>query len=110
MRADKFLTVMAAVVATAAATLATAPSADAQAPTNVRQHGPVRVTVHKHSYLRPGTETKTYAEHDSDYFRSPTHGFAPRMDSTQFQNGPSLPFIHDRMPFPNCLDLSGFCQ
>ncbi len=110
MRADKFLTVMTAVVAIAAATLATAPSADAQAPTSVRPHGPVRVTVHKRSYLHPGTETKTYAEHDSDYFRSPTHGFAPRRDSTLFLNGASSPFIHDRMPFPNCLDLPGFCQ
>jgi hypothetical protein len=110
MRAAKFLTITAAVVATAAATLvATAPSADAQASTNVRRHGPVRVTVHKRSYLHPGTETKTYAEHSSDYFRSPTH-VAPRRDSTLFLNGPALPFIHDRMPFPNCLDLPGFCQ
>jgi hypothetical protein len=116
MRADKFLTVMAAVVATAAATLATAPSADAQAPanaqasTNARHHGPVRVTVHRRSYLHPGTETKSYAEHSSDYYRSPTTGFTPRRNSTLFLNGPSLPFIHDRMPFPNCLDLPGFCQ
>jgi hypothetical protein len=109
MRSDKFLTVAAAVFAIAAVTVA-APSANAQAPTNARQHGPVRVTVHKRSYLHPGTETKSYAEHSSDYFRSPTHGFAPRRDSTLFLNGPALPFIHERMPFPNCLDLPGFCQ
>jgi hypothetical protein len=110
MRADKVLTVMAAVVATAAATLATAPSADAQAPTQVRRHAPTRVTVHKRSYLDPGTETKTYAEHSSDYFRSPTSGFDPMRNSALFQNGPSLPFFHDRMPFPNCLDLPSFCR
>jgi hypothetical protein len=109
MRADKFFTVIAAAVATVAATLATVPSADAQAPTEVRR-GPVRVTVHKRSYLHPGTETKTYAEQSSDYFRSPTHGFVQRRNTTLFMNGPSLPFIHDRMPFPNCLDLPGFCQ
>jgi hypothetical protein len=101
---------MAAAVATVVATLATMPSADAETSTYVRRHGPVRVTVHKRSYLYPGTETKTYAEHSSDYFRSPTHGFASRRNSTLFTNGPSLPFIHDRMPFPNCLDLPGFCQ
>src|SRR5215467_6555226 len=103
MRADKLLTVMAAVAATAAATLVTAPTADAQAPT-VRRHAPARVTVHPRSYLHPGTETKTYAEHSSDYFRSPAHGFAPRRSSTLFLNGASLPLIHDRMPFPSCLD------
>jgi hypothetical protein len=110
MRADKFLTVMAAVAATAAATLATASSADAQAPTEVRHHGPVRVTVHKRSYLHPGTETKTHAEHYADYYHSPTHGYDPMRNSALFQNGPSLPFFHDRMPFPNCLDLAGFCH
>jgi hypothetical protein len=109
MRADKVLTVMAAAVATAAVTLATAPSADAQAPT-VRRHAPARVTVHKHSYLYPGTETKTHAEHYSDYYHSPTHGYDPLRNSTLFMNGPALPFYHDRMPFPTCLDLSGFCQ
>lgn len=109
MRADKFLTVMAAAVATTVATFATAPSADAQAPT-VRRHAPVRVTVHKRSYLYPGTETKTHAEHYADYYHSPSHGYDPFRNSTLFQNGPSLPFYHDRMPFPTCFDLSGFCR
>ena len=109
MRADKFLTVMAVAVATAVATFATAPSADAQAPT-VRRHAPVRTTVYKRSYLHPGTETKTHAEHYSDYIFSPTNGMAPRRNSALFMNGPALPFTHDRMPFPNCLDLPGFCQ
>jgi hypothetical protein len=114
MRADKILTALAAVAATAVVTLATTtvvttPS-DAQTVTPVRHHAPARVTVRKRSYLHPGTETKTYAEHYADYYRSPTHGFDPTRNSTLFQNGPSLPFFHDRMPFPNCLDLPGFCQ
>ena len=81
----------------------------AQAPT-VRRHAPVRTTVYKRSYLHPGTETKTHAEHYSDYIFSPTNGMAPRRNSALFMNGPALPFTHDRMPFPNCLDLPGFCQ
>jgi hypothetical protein len=109
MRAVKVLTVMAAAVATAAVTLAMAPSADAQAPT-VRRHAPARVTVYKRSYLDPGTETKTHAEHYSDYYHSPTHGYDPLRNSTLFLNGPALPFYHDRMPFPTCLELSGFCR
>jgi hypothetical protein len=109
MRADKILTVMAAAVATAVVTLAAAPS-DAQTAAQTRRHPPARVTVHKRSYLNPGTETKPRAQHYSDYYHSPVDGMAPMRDSTLFLNGPALPFIHDRMPFPNCLDLAGFCR
>jgi hypothetical protein len=114
MRADKFLTALAAVAATTMATLATmtfatAPS-KAETVVHVRHHSPARATVHKRSYLDPGTETKRRAEHYSDYYYSPTHGMAPMRNSTLFMNGPALPFIHDRMPFPNCMDLAGFCQ
>jgi hypothetical protein len=100
---------MAAAVATAVVALAAVPS-DAQTPTQVRRHAPARVTVHKRSYLHPGTETKTYAEHDSDYFRSPADGFDPLQGSALFKSSAFLPFYHDRMPFPNCLDLAGFCR
>jgi hypothetical protein len=113
MRTDKVLTVTAAVAATAMAALvasvATAPSANAQAP-EVHRHGPVRVTVHKRSYLHPGTETKANAEHYSDYYYSPTNGFDPMRNSTLFNSGPGLPYVHDRMPMPNCLDMAGFCR
>jgi hypothetical protein len=114
MRADKILTALAAVAATAVVTLATTtvvttPS-DAQTVTQVHRHAPARVTVRKRSYLDPGTETKRRQEHYTDYYYSPTHGMAPMRNSTLFQNGPALPFVHDRMPFPNCLDLAGFCQ
>jgi hypothetical protein len=114
MRADKILTALAAVAATAVVTLAATTvvttASVAQTVKPVHHHAPARVTVRKRSYLNPGTETKTHAEHYADYYRSPTHGYDPMRNSTLFQNGPSLPFIHDRMPFPNCLDLAGFCQ
>jgi hypothetical protein len=72
---------------------------------------PARVTVRKRSYLDPGTETKRRGEHYMDYsYPSPEYGFAPFRYSTLFKNGPALPFFHDRMPFPTCLDLAGFCQ
>jgi hypothetical protein len=109
MRADKFL---AAVAATAVATLATvtfatAPS-KAETAVKVHHHPPARATVHKRSYLDPGTET----QHRSNYYSlySPEWGMAPMRNSTLFQSGPGLPFIHDRMPFPTCLDLAGFCR
>src|SRR5262249_22296083 len=39
---------------------------------------PARVTVHKRSFLDPGTETKRHAEHYSDYASPPVeYGFAP---------------------------------
>jgi hypothetical protein len=109
MRAYRLLTVTAAAVATAVAAFATVPSASAD-PIVVRHHGPIRVTVHKRSYLRPPTATGIYTESSSDYFRSPINGFDPMRNSALFTNGASLPFVHDRMPFPNCLDLPNFCR
>jgi hypothetical protein len=113
MRAVKFVTVLAAVATTAVVALATAPC-DAQTPAQARAaraaHPPARVTVRKRSYLDPGTETKRRAEHYHDYVYSPIHGMAPMRNSTLFLNGAASPFVHDRGPFPNCLDLAGFCQ
>jgi hypothetical protein len=116
MRTGKLSAGMAAIIATAAVAITAVPSV-AQTTTDAQvvrrghvAHPPARVTVRKRSYLDPGTETKHRSEHGMDYFYSPTHGFAPMRDSSLFMNGPALPFIHDRMPFPNCLDLPGFCQ
>jgi len=110
---------MAAVFASAVVAFTTAPS-EAQTTGPQVRPGPVRaaavvrpparVTVRKRSYLDPGTETKARAEHYSDYAYPVENGFAPFRHSTLFKNGPALPFIHDRMPFPNCFDLAGFCQ
>jgi hypothetical protein len=119
MQVNKLSAVMAAVVAAAVGAFAATPSEAQTTTTQVRQkpirvaaavRPPARVTVRKRSYLDPGTETKPRAEHYHDYIYSPTHGFAPFRNSTLFTGGASLPFIHDRMPFPNCLDLPGFCQ
>jgi|SRR5579871_846288 len=113
MRTGKVSAGIAAVIATAAAAIITVPSVaqtTTDAPVVHRAHQPARVTVHKRSYLDPGTETKRRAEHRTDYYHNPIHGMAPMRNSTLFLNGPALPFIHDRMPFPNCLDLPGFCQ
>lgn len=107
MRADKTLTVIAAVIAAAATTLAVTPSA-AQAPQPTLRHPPVTVTVHKRPRVDPVAEKR---RKDQYYGLFPLeYGMSPRRNSTLFMNGPSLPFIHDRMPFPTCLDLPGFCK
>jgi len=116
MQTSKVSAVVAAVIASAVASFTTAPS-QAQT-TEVRPvrvapvaRPPARVTVRKRSYLDPGTETKRRAEHDTDYaYPSVEYGFAPFRNSTLFNNNAALPFIHDRMPLPTCLDLPGFCQ
>jgi hypothetical protein len=119
MQADKLSAIMAAVIASAVAAFTAAPSQAQTAAPEVRPavraaavvRPPARVTVRKRSYLDPGTETKRRAEHYMDYsYPSPEYGFAPFRYSTLFKNGPALPFFHDRMPFPTCLDLAGFCQ
>jgi len=119
MQANNVSAVMAAVIASAVA-FATAQSQAQTAAPEVRPgpvraavvvRQPARVTVRKRSYLDPGTETKRRAEHYTDYaYPSVEYGFAPFRYSTLFKNGPALPFFHDRMPFPTCLDLAGFCQ
>jgi hypothetical protein len=109
---------MAALVAAATVVFATAPSeaqtTTAQAPQErtrvaTARRSPARVTVYKRSYLDPGTATKRHAEHYLDYAHPPG-GNSPFMNSTLFYSGPGLPVMMDRMPFPNCFDLAGFCQ
>jgi hypothetical protein len=118
MQANKFSALTAAVIATAAVVFTTEPSRSQTAP-QVRPaprvvaapRPPATVTVRKRSFLDPGTETKARGEHDLDYTHPDVeYGFAPMRNSTLFTNSASLPFIHDRMPFPTCLDLPGFCQ
>jgi hypothetical protein len=123
MQANKFSALAAAVIATAAVVFTTEPSWSQTAP-QVRPaprvvaaarppatRPPATVTVRKRSFLDPGTETKARREHDLDYTHPDVeYGFAPMRNSTLFTNSASLPFIHDRMPFPTCLDLPGFCQ
>ncbi len=119
MQANRVSAIVAMVIAAVVA-VATAPSQAQTTAAQVRParvrvavaaRPPARITVRKRSYLDPGTATKTHAEHYTDYLPySLETGLAPRRDSTLFTTGPSLPFIHDRMPFPTCFDLPGFCQ
>jgi hypothetical protein len=127
MQANKVSALTAAVIATAAMVFTTLPSRSQTAP-QVRPaphpraaaaahppaaplRPPATVTVRKRSFLDPGTETKARHEHDLDYSQPDfEYGFAPMRNSTLFTNGPMLPFTHDRMPFPTCFDLPGFCQ
>ena len=118
MQANKVSAITATVIATAAVVFTTVPSRSQTAPQArpapravVPARPPATVTVRKRSYLDPGTETKARREHDLDYTHpNVEYGFAPMRNSTLFTNSASLPFIHDRMPFPTCLDLPGFCQ
>jgi hypothetical protein len=107
MRSNKILTVMTAAVATAAMALAATPS-EAQAPPPPPHRPPLRVTVHKRPNVDPVIERRRRDEYYSLYPLE--YGMSPMRNSTLFKNGPSLPFFHDRMPFPTCLDLPGYCQ
>jgi len=116
MRAYKSSVVMAAIVAITAFASAPATAQTTTQPTTAQKQSsrvadrtPARVTVRKRSYLDPGTETKRHADHYMDYAHSPT-GDSPFMNSTLFYSGPGLPVMFDRMPFPNCFDLSGYCR
>ena len=77
----------------------------AVAPNQVASAGrpPTRVTVRRRSYLDPGTETRTWAEHSMDY------AFPPGNQSfTADPNNPAMNWV--RRPFPDCFDLPGFCR
>jgi hypothetical protein len=106
--------VIAAAVAAATMALAATPS-EAQAPPPAppappprHNHPPARVTIHKRPSVDPVTVERRRRDEYYGLF-SPEYGMSPMRDSTLFMNGPSLPFWHDRMPFPTCLDLPGYC-
>jgi len=124
MQAHLLTAIFVATMSVATLAIATAPS-EAQTPTaqtptavvakkkptQVAMVGrpPARVTVRKRSYLDPGTETKAGGEHYQDY-AYPAGGNSTMNNSTLFNSGPGLPFTNNRMPFPNCFDLGGFCR
>jgi methylthioribose-1-phosphate isomerase len=116
--------VAAAIAVSAAFGLATAPS-QAQAPDQPTAQAPVakkkpvqtqvanarppaKVTVRKRSYLDPGTETKTHAEHYQDYAFPP--GDSNRNAPGAIGGAGDSRFDWNRMPFPSCIDLLGFCR
>lgn len=106
-----------AAVAAASIGLATAPAmaqndpatpvTTKKKPTRVAVAGPpaARVTVRKRSYLDPGTETKTHAEHFLDYAFPPSNS---RNNMDRFLNDYNITFT--RNPIPSCFDLAGFCR
>ena len=59
-----------------------------------------RVTVNRRSFLDPGTETKQYDEHYTDYAFPP--GYTPFID----RNDPKVSF--NRMPLPDPFDIPGW--
>jgi hypothetical protein len=121
MHIHRLKVVVLAAVAAATLALAVAPSkaqttpvqtaAVKKRPTQVAitTRPPAKVTVRKRSYLDPGTETKARDEHYQDY-AYPPGGNSAVMNSTLFNSGPGLPVTNNRMPFPNCFDLGGFCR
>jgi hypothetical protein len=110
VRANRSLAAMSAVISIAAVALTTVPSvADpAGAPPPARKHPPTRITIYKHPNLVPDPEVRRRQEY---YHLFPLeYGMDPMRNSTLFTGGAGLPFWHDRMPFPTCLDLPGFCR
>ena len=74
------------------------------APAAKKQQAPAKVTVRQRSFLDPGTETKTHAEHDRDYAFPPgDRNFGPGGHNDFRVN-------YTRMPFPSCFDLPGYCR
>jgi hypothetical protein len=105
MRAHKLTTVL--LLAAAGLVLAVT-SGEAQAPPTKKKpsaaNAPAtRVTVRRRSFLDPGTETKTNAEHFRDY-AFPPGDHNPSNDPNDFRVN------FTRMPFPSCFDLPGYCR
>ncbi len=99
---------MAAVISVAAVALTTVPSVAEPAAAPPPKHRPTRVTVHKHPDYVPDQEVR---RRDQYYHLFPLEtGMDPMRNSTLFNSGPGLPFWHDRMPFPTCLDNPGMCH
>jgi hypothetical protein len=72
-------------------------------PVVVSMRPAARVTVSRRSYLSGGTETKYHAEHYQDYAFPPgDRGLTADPNDSKIN--------WNRMPFPNCLDLPGFCR
>jgi hypothetical protein len=70
---------------------------------NAVSRSPAKVTVSRRSYLDPGKESKppnmSWSSFPAD---SPSGIF---FDPTDWRVN-----FHNRTPFPNCLDLPGFCR
>lgn len=67
----------------------------------VRTRAGTRITVRRRSFLDPGTETKGYDEHYTDYAFSPSFNTPPGLD----RNDPTVSF--NRMPLNDPFDMPG---
>jgi hypothetical protein len=64
-----------------------------------------RITVRKRSYLDPGTETKTFAQHYMDYAVSPSYTVFP-----SYMDYSITPGSWSRMPLPGLYDVPGWVR
>lgn len=62
-----------------------------------------RITVRKRSFLNPGSESKTFAQHYTDYAVSPSYTIFPK-----YFDYSSAPGSWSRMPLPGLYDIPGW--
>ena len=66
---------------------------------------PTRITVRKRSFLDPGSETKTFAQHYHDYALSPSYTVFP-----SYFDYSVAPGSWSRMPLPGLYDVPGWTR
>lgn len=64
-----------------------------------------RITVRRRSFLDPGTETKTFAQHYHDYALSPSYTTFP-----SYMDYSVTPGSWSRMPLPGLYDVPGWVR
>jgi hypothetical protein len=64
---------------------------------------PTRITVRRRSFLDPGSESKTFAQHYSDYAVSPSYTIFPK-----YFDYSVAPGSWSRMPLPGLYDIPGW--
>lgn len=64
-----------------------------------------RIIVQRRSYLNPGTETKTFAQHYHDYALSPSYTVFPN-----YMDYSITPGSFSRMPLPGLYDVPGWVR
>jgi hypothetical protein len=116
------LMTVAVLSAAALAALTAVTPASAQAPqrryeadrteriTVIDQYGrrTTRIRVLPRSFLDPGTATKPYSEHYTDYVQPPQTYPGEYFPSPTYQGDWKSSW--SRMPFPSCADLPGYCR
>jgi hypothetical protein len=70
-----------------------------------RERAPTRITVRRRSFLDPGSETKTFAQHYHDYALSPSYTVFP-----SYMDYSVTPGSWSRMPLPGLYDVPGWTR